>query len=365
MSTPDAVRHPLRERLEQGFLAMLLVSASLLLWWQFPQQTPRTWTQHPVRTVALDGNYYALDAEQLDWLSRFTAAHFAEGGELARAQVEAQIQAHLNSSFARVRERLPLFADWYYSLSGEYSRLAMTALSAAKLADGDFVARRAAEVLFPDPVWRDGLNRLEQDTNALLLSERAASRARWLNQIETLLAEQQVPPPIASLPADAVPLPLDDMLRHLGTLDDTVLMDQRVAISSAAAAGLAGSALWRVAVARNALGSARVVAAGTARGGSRVGSVAAGAAACAPGGPLAVACAVGVGVATWVATDWLLLQADEALNRQDLLNRLESGLQELQTGLQGELMTAYDARIDAMQQESSQQIEESFRLRGD
>lgn len=365
MSTPEAVRHPARELLEQGFLGALLVCAALLLWWQFWQQMPRTWMQNPVRTVALDGSYYALGPEQLDWLSHFTAAHFAEEGSLARGQVEAQIQAHLNSSFARVRERLPLFADWYYSVPGEYSRLAMAALSAANLADGDFLARRAAEVLFPDPVWRDSLNRLEQDTNALLLYERTASRARWLTRIETLLEAQQVPPPIASLPVESVPLPLDDMLSHLGTLDASVLMDQRVAISSAAAAGLAGSALWRVAAARNALGSARIVAAGTARGGSRVGSLAAGAAACAPGGPLAVACAVGVGVATWVSTDWLLLQADEALNRQDLLNRLESGLQELQTGLQGELMAAYDARIDAMQQASSQQIEESFRLRGD
>lgn len=343
-------------------LALLLLAATALLGWQFTQQRPRLWTQPAVQSVFLDGQYYALDASQVEELSRFTAAFFASSGDATRAQVEERIHAYLNSSFTRVRERLPLFADWYYSLPGEYSRLAMAALSAAKLADGDFVARRAAQLLFPDTVWRDTLERLEQDTDVLLRREYASARAGWLREVETRLAAQRVPPPIAELPINSPPLSLDALWQPFETLQGSVEMRERVALSSMAAAGMAGSALWRVVVARNALGSARVAAAGATRGGARLGSAAAGAVACAPGGPVAVACALGAGVATWVATDWLLLQADEALNRQELLAHLDTGLQELQTGLELELVAAYEAGLDAMHTASVQQIEESFHL---
>ncbi|MEZ5525914.1 MAG: hypothetical protein R3F26_00030 [Gammaproteobacteria bacterium] len=343
-------------------LGFLLLVTTALLAWQFTQQRPRVWTQPAVQSVSLGGQYYALDAHQLDELSRFTAAFFASRGDATRAQMEARIHAHLNSSFQRVRERLPVFADWYYSLPGEYSRLAMAALSTANLSEGDFVARRTAQLLFPDTVWRDGLTRLEQDADALLRSEYANTRAGWLREVETRLAAQRVPPPIAELSVNSPPLPLDALWQPFEALEGRVGMGERVTLSSMAAAGMAGSALWRVAMARNGLGSARIVAAGAARGGSRLGGAAAGAAVCAPGGPVALACALGAGVATWVATDWLLLEADEALNRQELLAHLDAGLQELQTGLEQELLAAYEAGLEGMHTASLQQIEESFSL---
>jgi len=341
-------------RVRQVFLALLLVLACVVLFSQFKIQMPRQWSGNSVQIVALDEQYYRVNQAQMAWLESFTSEHFSAGEMRSKERVEQQIDAQLDSLFARVNERLPLFADWYYSLSGEYSRMAMAVLSTGKLVEGDFVARKASEVLFPEPVWQDGLARLENDNNALVLAQQAQTRAAWLSEVQSLLSTQQVPAPIAGLEdtqQGAKPKPLDALLLQLDELDALSSLRNRVAVSSLGAAGLAGPALWRAVAARNALASARVVAAGSA---------AAGALLCAPGGPLAVACAAGAGVVTWLATDWLLLQLDEAWNREELLSHMAEALEDLRAGLQAELVTAYEARIAAIQSASQAAISQTF-----
>lgn len=350
-------------RLRQVALALFLVLACALLLTQFMMQRPRLWTANPIQVVALDEQYYRLNQTQLAWLASFTSEHFSTAQQHGKAGVQRQIDAQLDSLFARVNERLPLFADWYYSLSGEYSRMAMAALSTSKLVEGDFVARKAAEVLFPEPVWQGGLARLENDTNALVLAEQAQTRAAWLREVQCLLSSQRVPAPIAGLEyaqRRTEHEPLDALLLQLTELDALSPLRNRVAVSSLGAAGLAGPALWRAVAARNAVASARVIAAGSARGGSRLGGAATGALLCAPGGPLAVACAAGAGVVTWLATDWLLLQLDEAWNRDELLSHMEEALLDLRVGLEAELLTAYEARFAAIDAASQAVIGQSF-----
>lgn len=364
MSVTDAPLRPVSSILGQAAVFLLLIVAVAALYWQFNVQQTRQWSQLPRQTVALEGEYYALNSRQLDGLAHFSTAHFAAGAERGREQVEVQIRAQVAASFAQVHERLPAFADWYYSLSGEYSRLAMAALSRTQLVEGDFVVRRMAGLLFPEPTWQAGMQQLEQDADSLLLAQRAATRASWLAQLAGMLAGQQLPPALAAAQNAVAPaIPLDELLERLGALDVDVMLERRIVLSSVAATGMAGRALWQVAVARNAAASARVVAAGGTRAGSRLGGAATGALICAPSGPLALACAAGVLAATWVATDWLLLQVDEKLNRQQLLSRMEVGLNDLQAGLEGELLAAYEQRIAALQQVSAQQISATFSLR--
>lgn len=355
-STPQA-------RLRQALLALLVMLACALLLAQFTVQSPRQWSGDPQQVVALDEQYYRLNQTQMAWLASFTSEHFNAAQGHSSERVQLQIDAQLDSLFARVNERLPLFADWYYSLPGEYSRMAMAVLSSSKLVEGDFVARKAAEVLFPEPVWQGGLATLENDSNALILAEQTRTRAAWLSEVQSLLSRQRVPAPIAGLEdarrATAF-TPLDALLLQLDQLDALSPLRNRVAVSSLGAAGLAGPALWRAVAARNALASARVVAAGSARGGSRLGGAAAGAMLCAPGGALALACAAGAGVVTWLATDWLLLQVDEAWNREELLRHLAAALQDLRIGLEAELVTAYQERIAAIANASQVAISQSF-----
>lgn len=347
----------------QVFLALLLVMAGVLLYTQIKVQKPRQWSGNPSQIVALDEQYYRLNQTQLAWLASFTSDQFSAGQARSNEIIAKQIDAQLDSLFTRVNERLPLFADWYYSLSGEYSRMAMAALSTTKLVEGDFVARKAAEVLFPEPVWQGGLAQLENDSNALLLAQQIQTRAAWLSEVQSLLATQRVPAPISGLENEQNStelMPLDALLIQLDALDALSPLRNRVAVSSFGAVGIAGPALWRAVAARNALGSARVLAAGSARGASRLGGAATGALMCAPGGPLAVACAAGAGVVTWLATDWLLLQLDEAWNRAELLSHMEDALQDLRVGLEAELLAAYQERIAAIENSSQAVISQTF-----
>lgn len=360
---PSNVKRSTRHFLfENALLGLGLVAAAVLLLWQINVQTPRLWESQSAQTVQVDTQYYALSSAQLSWLQTFTAEYFASAEQASREQVHGQISVHLDSSFARVEERLPLFADWYYSLRGEYSRLAMAALSATSLADGDYVAQRAAQLLFPEQIWESGLRALEASSNASLLDSHRNARSEWLQQVQNQLSAQRVPAPISHLPMQLPVLNLNGLNQKLSALEQISALDSRIALSSLGAAGLAGPALWRAVAARNALASSRVLASTGARGGARLASAAGGAVICAPGGPLAIACAAGAGIATWLAADWLLLQVDEAINREELIATMNVGLKDLREGLEQELLTAYDARLAALQSASQEQILEGFQL---
>ncbi len=344
------------------FLSVTLIISALALLWQFNVQSPRTWLVPTAPTVQIQDQYYSLSPAQMSWLRSFTQEHFNAAELASRETVHEQIAVHLDSSFARVNERLPLFADWYYSLSGEYSRVAMAILSATSLSDGDFLARRAATLLFPEQIWEEGLSALESASNASLLSAHRRASTAWLYQVRSQLGEQRIPPPIAELQQSMPVLNLNALSRKLSELAQISALDNRIAMSSLGAAGLAGPALWRAVAARNAVASSRMVATAGTRAGARLSSAAGGAALCAPGGPLAIACAAGAGVATWVATDWLLLQVDEAVNREALMAALQASLADLRDGLEQELVLAYDARLAALQASTQEQITQGFSL---
>ena len=347
---------------QNSLLGLVLISAFVVLLWQFTIQSPRVWEGVSRQTVQVQGQYYSLSQEQMSWLHTFTVQHFATAELANRGRVHAQISAHLDSNFSRVSERLTLFADWYYSLSGEYSRMAMGVLSATSLADGDFVARRAAQILFPEQIWDDGLKALEHDSDESLLSAQDSARVHWLTTVQSRLGPQRVPAPIDALEQSLPIVNLDALNQQIATLASLSSFDSRVVVSSLGAAGLAGPALWRAVAARNALASSRVAAATGARGGARLASAAGGAAICAPGGPLAIACAAGAAIATWVATDWLLLQLDEVVNREQLLTLMQQSLDDLRQGMEQELWQAYDARLEDLHTSTQAQIHQGFTL---
>ena len=65
---------------------------------------------------------------------------------------------------------------------------------------------------------------------------------------------------------------------------------------------------------------------------------------CAPGGPLALACAAVAGAVTWLGVDMAMMAIDEALFRKslraDLLEELQGQRQQLREALQAQLAQA-------------------------
>jgi len=351
--------------LQRGLLVLCLASCAVLLFWQLGGQQARTWTEQEVFEVQLNDERYRLDRHQMAWLESLSSQHFDGTQEQAQQIARTQISAQLDASFRAVEQRIPLFADWYYSLNGEYSRLSMSVLARLNLTDKDYLSRRASEILFPVQVWEATLAQLDTNTVASLDEQWHQSTDNWLSRMQGQLALMRVPPPLneSVTPSRAPLITLDALAAQIDTLVLPQAMSVRLAASSVGAMGLAGPALWRAVVARNSVNTARLATAEVAAlGASRGGIAVAGAAICLPGGPIAIACAAVAGAATWIATDWLLLQVDEAMNREALVMSLEEGLASLRTGLEQELIEAYDQGIEQWRTNTQSVIENTFSL---
>jgi hypothetical protein len=81
---------------------------------------------------------------------------------------------------------------------------------------------------------------------------------------------------------------------------------------------------------------------------------------CTPAGALALGCAVAAGAAAWVASDWLLLQLDEAWNREELLVAMQAGLDELQLLTEQGLLNSYDGLVAAWYDSIATEINTDF-----
>jgi hypothetical protein len=330
-----------------GFLASLWLAATVALLVVVSSQPQRAWAPPAQAEVVLGGQHYRLDAAQLDWVRAFSELHFSEGRAAARALLADELDAGLDEVFAGVRERLPAFADWYYSLGGEYSRLGMAALAQLNLADGEYIAGRAAAMLFPHEDWERALAGLDSRMLAALQARQQRMRADWLATLGQRLAPYRVPAPLES----ARDAGRSQLLEFDGFIARWVAEEQqavahRIRLSTAAGgSAAAGMVLWRRAAARAAGASGRALAArGASRTATRAGAATTGSLAiCAATGPAAAGCALIAAAVAWVATDWALLKVDEARNRDDLLVALETGLAQLQEQMRDDVLAAYDA----------------------
>jgi hypothetical protein len=337
---------PERRESLPGYLALLWLLSTGALVALAIGQPQRSWSPPPRTEVVLGGEYYRLDAPHLEWLRSFSALHFSEGREAARGLLESELERGLDEIFAAVRGRLPQFADWYYSLGGEYSRLGMAALAQLNRADGNFVANKAASMLFPTDEWEAALGGLDRRMLATLEAQQQSVRADWLAQLGERLAPQRIPAPLrpAGEAVRAPPLELDGFgARRLA--EEQQALAGRIRMSSAAGGAAAGTVLWRQAAARAGTATGRAIAArGASRTAARAGAATTGGlAACAATGPAAAGCALLAGAVAWVATDWALLRVDEMRHRDELLGALDAGLGALQAQMLEEVLAAYDA----------------------
>ncbi|HEX7082187.1 MAG TPA: hypothetical protein VF329_14350, partial [Gammaproteobacteria bacterium] len=243
--------------------ALLVPVAAGALLWAVTHVPQREWAPRDEVPVSFAGEHYRVGPEELRWLESFSTLHFTEGEAAAREIVAAEIDRQLDRTFSRARERLPSFLDWYYSLAGEYSRLAMAALSLAGLAEPGYVAREAASRLLPEEEWAAELASLEQRAAQRLAAHDAEMRAGWVAALSRRLAAHRVPAPLPG--ADAAnerTLALDALLQEIAAREQAGL-EARLSVSTVAAGGAAAApALWRAAAARRAAGRAAARVAG-------------------------------------------------------------------------------------------------------
>jgi|AntDeeMetagen192_2_1112575.scaffolds.fasta_scaffold00224_14 hypothetical protein len=344
----------------------LVVLASLLsgFWWLAEAETQRIWAPRDQVRLILDDRYFRVPRSELGGLRADSELWFREQGSMDQGVLREGMSEHLDKLFLRVENRIPSFLDWYYSLGGEYSRLGMSALNVIGLDDRNYVQEQASERLFEAVGWEQSLARLDRDLTRGLKRHDNRTREGWMARIVRQLSEHEVPAPIQSESRAAHRIEdtvsLDGLNRSLEA-DSLMRLKDRVFLS-AGGGTLAGFAVWRGAFrGAAAVGGRRAAAKGAGRVITRAGSGAAGGAMiCAPGGPVALGCALVAGTAAMLTIDWALLSIEEAVSRDDMEARLKEGLAGFREDLEQDLGNRIKARFDNLQQVRNDRIRGVF-----
>jgi hypothetical protein len=300
-----------------------------------------------VKVTLAGGEALYLDPGQLAQLRAELQRDLAVQGEALAQRVREASTHAVATAFAPAYDRVPDFADWYYSLAGEYGRLWHA------LAGGvaDYLAGRLEALVIEPSGLAQRLDELPAELSGLASEQTralaAAFEGRLLERLRALASEPQPVrvevsgewdvAGVAAEVGQAVALGPADFARQAaatsaGAATGAVLAKKLGAATVAkTGAKLAGSA------AKVGLKSAAKMGVGA---GSAASGAAAGAAFCTAtvaGAPLAPACAllggVATGVATWVLVDEAVLATDEYFNRAQFEEALRHSLAESQAEL--------------------------------
>lgn len=336
-----------------GVLAALAIDQRLLDRFAVPQ---------PSYEITLEGQRFRVDGGTAEAMARQSRGRADLGSARARLAVSELLERELDTVFGELSARVPAYADWYFSLTGEYARLSMLILQRIGLQDRDDLWERAEGLIFNGGEFADRLASIEHRVESRLGVHAREQQTAWMADLLRLLVPGHEA--VATGPAPVATLALDDLAVEFGGHGSSEFLT-RISASSAGAgsAGLAAPLLARMAARSAATGlvvGGSVAAKSATRGAARAGGAGASMLGCAAAGPAALACAAVVGGAAWVATDWALLRVDEWRHRDALIADWEQRLDRLRTELEAAMLAHYDQAIDAWREGMETEVERTF-----
>jgi len=318
---------------------------------------------------------------------RFAEAHLA-----MRAEVTREFDHIRGESDGLVRS----WADWYYSVTGEYTRLLKLLLSAAGEKSVE-AAKRAASRYMSEQVKSQLIDPINADQRITELERRLTEQMRRLNtsvlaelkaQMSALeesaeregrvhqddltllrsrerdlelLSELNVVSPVAlatkALSVGGTKLLLSGGLKAGAKVatsagakaglkaGGTAGAKAGLKVGQAVAAKVAGKGLIKSAVALWGKMLVKFGIKATAKGGGAAAAATTGTVACSFLGPWAFACGVAAGTAAWFAVDKVVVEIDELLNRDQFEAELRRDLSGSWSEVEAELITALDAHF--------------------
>ncbi len=364
-----------------GFLLLILAGALLVVFAAI--RGGQQWAEHQLRQeaglppplrevieITLSGSQSLyLSPEALARVRQQTGDWLRDSRRQSLATLQVRLDQSLAGPFDSAESRIPHFADWYYSLSGEYLRLYHAVAGDLP----DFLGERIRQEVFEPAGTAVALDAMAADLDRQWLQRMAAdARAfeghltRWLAQNRQQAAPEQLQV-VASLDLGAQ---LQQQLRPLlglsgkdlgrqglatgsGALAASLVMkklgaklvaDTSAAIAAKQSAGMLAALAAKLGIKSAAKGGVLAGAGSGALGGSALcaGSVA--------GLALTPACAliggVAAGVTTWVLVDKAVLETDELMNRQQLEQDMKDSLAAQRLALRQRLMARYQAMTD-------------------
>ncbi len=214
----------------------------------------------------------------------------------AQKVVVPEIGPAMKEVYAPVYEAIPKYADFHYSVLGEYTELTAAVLG-----------RMESQI-------RDQLfHEFEQRTTTALESLDKSYVEAYRNALDKELAAVEIPEEQRSLP-------IGEMTRT--ALEDAVNRAKTTLPLATTAAVVAGSGVLQVTTTIIAKKIAAAIAAkaalkGAAKSTGILGGAGGGALLCSPAGPVAILCGVAGGIAAWFTVDVVVIRIDEYFNRDE------------------------------------------------
>jgi hypothetical protein len=267
----------------------------------------------------------------------------------ARHDVNASVDEGLKRLFSDVEKGVDSYLDWYFTVLGEYQRLAavFTEDLAAAMRD------KLEEYLFAQSDFDSQLVRLDREVQRDS-AERFAAMAPHLNaELDNAPCDigGLVPAPLTQLDRDA----LRASAAATSGVGTGIVASKALAKKTAAA--VAGKLAAKKSFQTGAALTSKTLA---KKGTSSLLSTGVGTALCAPSGPVAILCGVTAGLVTWLTVDKALVELDEAMNREDMRADLLEVLAEQRAALGEQLKQKHYTGVDAMAARVNDAVQSTF-----
>jgi hypothetical protein len=320
-----------------------------------------------VRVTLAGGETHALDPAAVSRVRGRAGSWLEQRRREMDAELLRLLEDGSEAAFARAAERVPAFADWYYSLSGEYARLLHAALGELD----DHLAGRLEELVLAPAAVEGALEDLARRADGRLEARLRRMAAELLALVEILVRAESLAArdsrvevlgewrPGGDLPDRLMSLlsPSPDDLARQGVATSAGVVAAALAFKKLGAAALvkasglaaAKPTAGALAALASKLGLKTALQGGGGLAGAGAGA-AAGATLCAGtllGAPLAPGCALLggalTGLGTWLLVDKAVLEVDEHLHRERLEAELRAALEAQRRELVADLADHYSS----------------------
>jgi len=331
-----------------------------------------------VRVTLAGGESIYIDPASVESVRASTREWMEARRTTTAAPLYEIIDRETAAMLTAAEHQVPAFADWYFSLTGEYARL----LHAATDDLPQYMADQLETLVFEPAGTLDAIAGLGPALDARFEEEVRSTALELQHTIARLVREAGVGTEGITVEVQSEWALGDQLASHLSPwtgLNTGDMVRQGTAVS--VGAGLSAAAAKKIGALSVAKASAKIVsteatgllAATASKLGVKAlagagGGAASGAALCAGsvvGAPLAPGCAlVGglvTGVATWVLVDKAVLEAEELLTRENFEAELRLALANWRDELKSELIAHYDQAADSATDALSASIENQLK----
>jgi hypothetical protein len=333
-----------------------------------PNKGPEIIPPMSIVRLLIGDNHYSVPEQSLTLLSANIDKTLRVSSEKSEQEMEQYINTEIDKIFLSSIKRIPSFADWYYSLGGEYSRLASAATGDAS----EYLVSKMKELIFQSSDFEGRLDNMLSSLDKKIIGELNDLQSAVTTEVEKFISvnivstenktvEIREPINLSQVISQRFGITENDVVRLSATTLSTLgILTAGKALGATVIKSLIPKLASKKAVQAAVALLAKLVAKAGVKGGSALAVSAGATLACAPTGPFAIACGAITGIATWLIVDKAFVEIDEVINRQEFEEEIRQAFLEQQIELKQNLINAYKALLRKQFNAIQEQLQVTF-----